>query len=563
MGSTWSALNARIARVSDGYQSRQRGGATGILHVNSTPSITDPNTVAAPSNSDEAPRRSIWWQTGIAFIAALTALVIANQETLHAWVMLWIYSGHELAAVMVAASIWLIWRSRADIASYVPEPTWRGVLLAIPVGVLIWIACLADVRVVQLALFIASIAILIWTIFGFRVLRAVSYPIALLVLALPIWNYFKPVLQYFTVQVTALALQSIGVPVSVDDTFISTPQRTILVVGACSGVQFFQAGLMLGALHAGMNFRSSSARVAVIVCFATGSILGNWTRVLVIISLGQLTEFQHGAIGWAVFALFLVPSFLFSAWLERREIASREVADRCEAVGTGRAPIGSLISVATAATLVLAVGPLAERAIALSNVEEQLHLEASAAMFPWTGPHVLDIQWRPIFHGADAESLATYRLGYAQVTAYRAYYAVQRQNHEAVNELNRVFDDTEWNIRGGQTSISHYEVLVGEDNPISVIETRLQHRRDHTERLVWYWYQIAGRRVASPWQAKVEQVLGAFRGRRDAVVVALSADATDVDEARKLLAEFLTMNYAVMHTVQPTRSSQVFHEKTN
>jgi hypothetical protein len=58
-------------------------------------------------------------------------------------------------------------------------------------------------------------------------------------------------------------------------------------------------------------------------------------------------------------------------------------------------------------------------------------------------------------------------------------------------------------------------------------------------RLVWLGLQVAGMRTANDLVAKVLQVVGAIRGRRDAQALVLSAGCeADCNEARAQLSRF-------------------------
>jgi len=494
--------------------------------------------------------REGWKDASLIFVVSLIALAIANGGALWALLRLWAFSGHAYGFAVAAISGWLIWKERKRVLASAPKPSWRALLLMVPLGAAIWAAYFVDVRLAQLALFIASVGLLVWVILGFAVFRIVAYPIALLALALPIWNYFQPVLQDLTVRATEFAIRNVGVPVFVDDTVISIPQGTIQVSSGCSGAQYFQAGLTLGAMYAYMSLRSMWARVITIVSFVAMAVVGNWARVLVLVFLDRLGDLEHLGVGWMVFAGLLVPTFAFTMWLQRRE--RQVLPDAASSVTSSSS--SQMIVVAVAAVTLLVSGPLAQRAFAASGDEENWRFAPIAVRLPWTGPSHPFSDWRPAFYRPQAESLDAYSAAGREVTVYRAYYAVQRQGREVVNELNEVFDSSRWAVKDGHVGTVYRMTTVGSNDAFRVIETRLQRRGTREERLVWHWYDVAGENVADAWHAKLEQIAGIFHGRRDAMIIAVSTDARSIDDARALLTGFVASNYESMQVVKRDRT---------
>lgn len=475
-----------------------------------------------------------------AFLAASIALVVVNLAPLAALTKLWMFAGHEYGFIIVGAAVGLLWRERGALQASSIEPTWRALLLIAPLGAAVWIADLVDLRIAQLMLLIASFGALTWAMLGTAMFRIVSYPLALLMLALPIWNYFRPVLQDMTVAVTAFALRAFGMPVFVDETMISIPQRTILVLAECSGVQYFQAGITLGALHAGFNFSSWRVRLLIIALFGATAVAGNWIRVLTLVFAGELTDWQHFGIGWGVFAVLLILMFLATTRIPDRQVPRTTVAGAVE-----RPRRCMIIGAVSAGILVL--GPAAEYLLAAPEGLDAYVLEPALARAPWSGAQTLSDD-RPSFQGTDADSLVVYSDGATEVFVYGAYYVRQRQGHEVVNELNHAFDRERWSVRGGEAG-THYREVALEGGVLKVIETRLHARDGSANRLVWHWYYVAGEQLARPWRAKLAQVRGVLHGRRDALAVVISTDFSSIEAARDELASFLELHPELMRAV--------------
>lgn len=503
---------------------------------------TSTTTAAESSQTDpvqgERGTTSRWRPHGIALIIALAGLLIGNHEPLLAWVDLWLHAGHDYGLVVLAACLWLIWRQRKELASVSlhAEPT---ALLAIaPLALALWVAYAIDVRIVQLALLVVSLAAVVLAVLGWPALRLLAGPIAMLCLALPIWNYFKSVLQELTVLATVTALRLIGTPVFVDETYINIPDRAIVVLAECSGSQYFQAGVTVGALYAYLNFRVLWLRLVTLTSFALVAIVGNWIRVDVLVFLSTLSETQHFMVGWGIFALLMTIAFAAAVRLQGYEDRALSSRPPISAAVTS-APAtrgGSLVLMTCLSVLLLGAVPLTRHIDATSLSSQRLGSISVDA--PWSGPYQAGDEWYPSFAGTDEQSIAAYRTPGADITVYRAFYAQQRQGAEVINEMNSVYD-ARWVHRGGYAGTDERAIQLRSGETLRVIETRLQHPDGRSERLVWHWYHVAGRNVVSPGQAKLAQVVGLMQGRSDAIVIALSTDGSDAAAAREQLNAFL------------------------
>jgi EpsI family protein len=429
----------------------------------------------------------------------------------------------------------------------------------IPIGIATSLAYLLGVRIAQYVLFIASVATLLGTLLGFATLRIAAGPIAFFLLAMPIWNYFKPALQAMTVRAVALALELTGTPAFVDETYIYTPHAAILVLAACSGAQFFQAGLTLGALHAYLNFRGSLVRLSVTADFALMALVGNWIRVYALVFLPTLSADQHFVFGWALFGLMLILAFLLAARLQRYESSFQEpAAAGPNTPGSGQTvtalaaqpSLARTSAVAGIATLLLIIGPvLASGPAEMSSVAVKLlPIEVRS---PWSGPFHPQTGWKPSFRQFDAEVTAAYRREDREVIGYWAFYARQNQVGKVVNELNTVYNPAHWRPRGGYAGTDYGQVALQGGQTLSVVETRLESLQSSEERLVWHWYRVDGRDVVRPSQAKLAQLVGLLHRRRDAMAVVLSTDGKDLDSARIVLHEFVKTNMQALCTTIP------------
>ena len=509
--------------------------------------------------------RGEWPVAGMLFALVLGSLIAGNWNVLTALVSILGSEGYWSEFLVLIIATWLLWLARHEFAAIRFRADWRGLLLVAPVGAGLLLADLIDLRAAQFILMLFATCGAVWCILGAAMLRVVAYPIAFLLLALPVWDYTRPLLQDMTVRVTELVLETVGVPVFVDETYISIPSGTVVVLAACSGSEYLHAGVMLGALFAYLNFGRMWTRMAVVALFGMAVILGNWIRVLIIMFLGSQSGFEHSVIGWVVFVLLVLATGLLSLRLQRygdAVLPSRRVAVTLGDTHPGSS-MHSLAAIAALTFMLLVATPLAADRYIGSVPDRVVQLRPLQPSAPWSGPYEAEAGWRPLFANAEFETLATYRRADREVALYAAFYGSQYQGAEAVNEHNKVYDPENWVPRGGEASGDLRRVALDDsDQTLEIVETQLMAMNGSSERLVWHWFRVAGRDVAVPWRAKVLQILGLTEGRDDAAAIVLSTGATELDYARESLGDFLNANFLRIDAmVQTETHMHAAHER--
>jgi EpsI family protein len=137
----------------------------------------------------------------------------------------------------------------------------------------------------------------------------------------------------------------------------------------------------------------------------------------------------------------------------------------------------------------------------------------------------------PVYRGA-LDMKQTYRKDGQVLYLYIGYYPVQRQGSELISDLNSISGGKSWTEQyphGRPASAAGLDVL--EQQLLS---------DSGSQRLVWYWYRIAGQDTSSSYMAKVLQLLGFVTGEPQAAVLAVAADAgTDAGQTRRVMGGFL------------------------
>ena len=221
-------------------------------------------------------------------------------------------------------SAYLIWGQRKHLQytfSFSPIP------LALRFSVLLgfsWLlATLASVQVFEQFFLIAMIPAAVWAILGNRMVWALAFPLAYLLLAVPFGEALIPPLIDFTADFTVKALQLTGIPVYREGSFFSIPSGNWSVVEACSGLRYLIASFTLGTLYAYMTYRSLARRLAFIALSLIVPIIANGIRAYMIVMTGHLSDmrmavgFDHLIYGWVFFGFVMLLLFwIGSLWRE-------------------------------------------------------------------------------------------------------------------------------------------------------------------------------------------------------------------------------------------------------
>lgn len=400
-------------------------------------------------------------------------------------------------------------------------------------------------RLFTYAAVIAMIPLALFTALGMAWVRALSFPLAFLIFALPIRGPLVPPLVEMTAAVTEAALHATGIPVHREGVYFELPSGRWSIAEACSGIEYLSACLMFAALYAWTMFESNRKRVAFFLGAALLGIAGNWLRAYLTMSIAHLSgnrllRDDHGTFGWLLFATLL---FGYCAWGWRYRDALKPAAARA---ADPNAPWASHRAI----PVVLALPMVACWPIAAKFFEPPESVMASAAMPPLAPSNILpDIApragwsdapaftaWRPETHNPTGERVQSFEKSGRRVQVYTALFLRQHWNAKLVSEVNRLAD----------ADTPAWRVIDGGRAPISLESRRLDVKRgivagNGGRLLAWQWYWLDGEPLAGDLETKVRQLMARLAGRGDAGAwVAVYAPLeTTPDAAAATLDEFV------------------------
>ena len=493
-------------------------------------------------------QRQAWQIAGISIVFLLLLTLVLYWQTVQYLTSLWgnIPEGNYGHGYLVLAiSVYLIISNRRILLEIKPCPSLLALFAVMSSGLLWLAAVLTDVNMMQTVGLLLLISSALWLVTGSRVTGHLLFPVLYIGFALPVWFPLSPLLQDLTADTVFWLIRLLEVPALREENVIVLPAGKLSVEEACSGLRYLLAALTLGTLYAYLNYQSAWDRMLVVFISVLTAILANIIRVFIVVYLGYTTDMQHPYVhdhlmlGWYLFGVLLVLLLIIDVLVYKyRQQVSRDKTEYRAAEREGRLPVickkgrfQHLLTVIFGA-LCLSLGPAAAYKVNHQqrpvNVASEIDLPAGSG--GWTGPLLSEDDWMPEYHGAVTAKQA-YIKGADKVTLYLGYYPVQKQGEELINGLNRISNEDVWRPLYPHARAKH----VGHGQVLEQLLTK------HTggEKLVWYWYRVAGRDTTSRYEAKLYQLQGLITGRPQAYLLAVAADIKSGGDAREVLFEFV------------------------
>jgi len=485
-----------------------------------------------------------WRYAGLALAGLLLCLLIFYHETVAAVLAMWnqLQTGEFAHGYLVLIiSGYLVFNKRKQLAALSPCEN-SPALIALAACSLLWlVATVADVQMIQALAVLLLLMAIIWTVTGSGIARQLMLPVLFLGFAIPVWSPFSPLLQELTADAVFWLTRAAGVPAMRLDNLIVLPSGSLSIEEACSGLRYLLAALTLGVLYAYLNYQATGSRLLVVVIAALAAIAGNIIRVFIVVYLAYSSDMQHPwvsdhlALGWWVFAAVMLLLLAIDILLIRRRgyrpdlgppIVSSAVGQPCPHGGMHRAGVLLL------AAVLLVSGPvIASLFEGQVNTRRVVVIKLPPGAQGWSGPSMTADSWMPQFHGAVSSKQAYHKDGHT-VWFYVGSYPVQTQGRELISDLNSIADRPEW-----QLQYAHGRVIENGDRRL--LEQRMTSATGE-QRLVWYWYRVAGVPTSSRYMAKLLQVYGFLLGQPDASLLAVATEINgDEQDSRQQLKDFI------------------------
>lgn len=237
--------------------------------------------------------------------------------------------GHGIFVPFVAG--YIVWQRRREWMSLPISGSWWGLLL---IG---WGALQLAIATLGAELFLARTAFLISLVgaillaAGPAVVRALAFPLFLLIFMIPlpvlIFNQLTFPLQLLASRIAEGVLSLAGIPVIREGNVLELPSQKLSVVEACSGIRSLLSLSFLSLVYAYFFDRRSWMRWVLLAAAVPIALVANAARVTL---TGLISEYNralaegffHSAEGWVMFMLALGMLVLVHQFISRAYAAA-------------------------------------------------------------------------------------------------------------------------------------------------------------------------------------------------------------------------------------------------
>ena len=486
-----------------------------------------------------------WRVPGAVTLSLLLLVFILYQQTIFHLTGIWnqVEIGNYAHGYLVLAiSAYLIFSGRKKLSVLAPCPAYSAIVVVVASSMLWVVAAAVNIAVLQAVGLLLLVLSILWAILGYRVIKILAFPILYIGFAIPIWFPLSPLLQELTAGVVFWVIRVMEIPALRVENMIVLPAGKLLIAEACSGLRYLLAALALGTLYGYLNFETLSARLITVLISAAAAILANIIRVFIVVYLGYTTQMQHSLVwdhlylGWYLFAglaaLLMVADTL---WQKKQTCRSNEEADTVALKSDlcHRSKVRYLMF-ATMTALIVSAGPLFLLWVNTQAKSDDylLSMEFSTESDKWIVVEAIEDDWEPRYQGAVGYKRLFRDINSSEIFLYLGLYSQQKQGKELINSLNEISDGKIWQVR-------YQKAVLHNVDGRQVLEQLLENAEGQ-QRLVWYWYSVAGESTVSKYEAKILQIQGLLQGAQRAALIAVAANFDgEPDVARQQLGQFV------------------------
>lgn len=214
-----------------------------------------------------------------------------------------------------AVALYIVWQIRSTLLSLEWKPNLWGLLIVALAAVQLMVGTLGVELFVTRTSFLLALVGFIFTLGGWPLLKAVRFPLLLLVFMIPIpailYNQITFPLQLFASSVAEKTLGLIGIPVLREGNVLELPSQRLSVVEACSGIRSLLSLTFLSLVYGYFFEKRTWVRWALFCLTIPIAIAANAGRVTI---TGILSEYKpelaqgffHSAEGWVIFMIALL-----------------------------------------------------------------------------------------------------------------------------------------------------------------------------------------------------------------------------------------------------------------
>jgi exosortase len=271
-----------------------------------------------------SPKTQIPW-IALSWFGLLIA--VCNAPSLYSLGSIWASDadmGHGFFVPVIAAFI--VWQRRYELLAIEPKPNLWGLVVVLVGGAQLSAGTLGVELFLSHSAVIITLIGVIWLLRGTETLKALAFPLFLLLFMVPIpaivYNRITFPLQLIASRMAAGALDLLGIPVLRDGNVLELPHQTLSVVEACSGIRSLLSLTFLSLVYGYFFEKRMWVRVVLFAATIPIAIVANGSRVTFTGIMTQIKPelaegFFHESTGWVIFLVALMILVLFHQLIVR------------------------------------------------------------------------------------------------------------------------------------------------------------------------------------------------------------------------------------------------------
>jgi len=467
------------------------------------------------------------------------------QDTLSSVYSVWMISEvYTHCLFVVPVSLYFAYDRWPSVLAAAPKPSYIAVILMFLLQGVWLLGYAAEIQVFKHAAVFGMLSCSVIMFFGWGIAKILWFPLSFVVFAIPIGEELVPYLQVITSDMSVQLLKWTGVPVYQDGLFISIPEGMFEVAEACSGVRFFVACVVMGAIISYVSYVTLWKRLAFFALSFVLPVLANSVRVYGTILIGHFidmkyaSEADHIIYGWGFFA-FVVLILVACSRVGAEESAQNKPSG--DVNSTGNLPLND----AWSRQRWLPVAALAALPIVMTYAIYQGALNEKSAIKLYAsgqpGETIYPSErtpWVPVFHNPAFRHLGQSDTGF---DFFIAGYESNKPGSELISDANRLFDIKKWryissevlHLKKGSDSVSFRVGLLYVGTP------------NGKKRAIAYWYRLPNFSSSSGLRVKLAQAMNLLQQKGTAgAVIALSIPYVNDPEPAKAELILLVTQYA-------------------
>jgi exosortase len=258
--------------------------------------------------------KNFGWQGALLVAAVLAMYAPVLVKLVRQWYIDPDYSHGFLVPFL---SAYLIWQRRDKLAEVMRRPSNAGLIVVLGSLGLLFLGSLgAELFLTRISI-IGTICGLIIYFSGWALLRAMAFPLAFLLFAIPIpvliYNEIVFPLQFIASRFATSTLELLGLfPIMREGNVLIMPGMRLEVIEACSGIRSLMSLLAFAAAYGYLVEKSVPVRWFLFLAMIPLAIISNGTRVMITalmtnyIGPRAAEGFMHAASGWVIFLVATV-----------------------------------------------------------------------------------------------------------------------------------------------------------------------------------------------------------------------------------------------------------------